>query len=563
MILLENRNELIEELNTLIKRIKIFSQPEFKSVYSSSYFNHIIKPIYNNTNQKYSLIFGDFNKLGLLNETQGHEFGDMALKLSMQIINASLPSNARIIREGGDEIYIIFPNTEKNLANKYKRLIQKNMENNSIFLRGLSISLACEDSSFGNIDELIKKTDNEVLRIKSRMNNSTMPSPVSSQDFLPLAKPENITKSESKTWNTLNYNLNIAIYNFLQNYRPSKDFKFDRSQLLDSSGFILDSFISLLNPALGTNLKHNDIKFNNTDLDEFSKYKESKDRKNILFDEKFCKSLDNFVLNNFDDEIEKYSNDDIKNLISNSNLLIESLIRDDTGLFSKNYFRKVIVPQIVKSDKNFSASYLSISGIKLSNAAFDHVFTDFRMDKTNSLILDAANRELNFNNKSFDFSNDLYFLSQGGGNYLLLYPKEVSDEMSKKMDIIADYVNSKYDPSDSSTSFKVSNYSLGNDKFIDNSNTNNTIKYVRKIKDKTNSQKCKLKKELFKSSDTYFAFKNSITPCIQYYINNVKHSKSDINKISIFVRNIYKSFLNQEVLHNEQSIIDNKVGPEI
>lgn len=560
---MENRNELIEELNTLIKRIKIFSQPEFKSVYSSSYFNHIIKPIYNNTNQKYSLIFGDFNKLGLLNETQGHEFGDMALKLSMQIINASLPSNARIIREGGDEIYIIFPNTEKNLANKYKRLIQKNMENNSIFLRGLSISLACEDSSFGNIDELIKKTDNEVLRIKSRMNNSTMPSPVSSQDFLPLAKPENITKSESKTWNTLNYNLNIAIYNFLQNYRPSKDFKFDRSQLLDSSGFILDSFISLLNPALGTNLKHNDIKFNNTDLDEFSKYKESKDRKNILFDEKFCKSLDNFVLNNFDDEIEKYSNDDIKNLISNSNLLIESLIRDDTGLFSKNYFRKVIVPQIVKSDKNFSASYLSISGIKLSNAAFDHVFTDFRMDKTNSLILDAANRELNFNNKSFDFSNDLYFLSQGGGNYLLLYPKEVSDEMSKKMDIIADYVNSKYDPSDSSTSFKVSNYSLGNDKFIDNSNTNNTIKYVRKIKDKTNSQKCKLKKELFKSSDTYFAFKNSITPCIQYYINNVKHSKSDINKISIFVRNIYKSFLNQEVLHNEQSMLDNKIGPEI
>ena len=560
---MENRNELIEELNTLIKRIKIFSQPEFKSVYSSSYFNHIIKPIYNNTNQKYSLIFGDFNKLGLLNETQGHEFGDMALKLSMQIINASLPSNARIIREGGDEIYIILPNIEKNLANKYKRLIQKNMENNSIFLRGLSISLACEDSSFGNIDELIKKTDNEVLRIKSRMNNSTMPSPVSSQDFLPLAKPENITKSESKTWDTLNYNLNIAIYNFLQNYRPSKDFKFDRSQLLDSSGFILDSFISLLNPALGTNLKHNDIKFNNTDLDEFSKYKESKDRKNILFDEKFCKSLDNFVLNNFDDEIEKYSNDDIKNLISNSNLLIESLIRDDTGLFSKNYFRKVIVPQIVKSDKNFSASYLSISGIKLSNAAFDHVFTDFRMDKTNSLILDAANRELNFNNKSFDFSNDLYFLSQGGGNYLLLYPKEVSDEMSKKMDIIADYVNSKYDPSDSSTSFKVSNYSLGNDKFIDNSNTNNTIKYVRKIKDKTNSQKCKLKKELFKSSDTYFAFKNSITPCIQYYINNVKHSKSDINKISIFVRNIYKAFLNQEVLHNEKSMLDNKIGPEI
>ena len=117
---------------------------------------------------------------------------------------------------------LYFQIQRKNLANKYKRLIQKNMENNSIFLRGLSISLACEDSSFGNIDELIKKTDNEVLRIKSRMNNSTMPSPVSSQDFLPLAKPENITKSESKTWDTLNYNLNIAIYNFLQNHAAAR-----------------------------------------------------------------------------------------------------------------------------------------------------------------------------------------------------------------------------------------------------------------------------------------------------------------------------------------------------
>lgn len=55
---------------------------------------------------------------------------------------------------------LYFQIQRKNLANKYKRLIQKNMENNSIFLRGLSISLACEDSSFGNIDDIIKKTDN-------------------------------------------------------------------------------------------------------------------------------------------------------------------------------------------------------------------------------------------------------------------------------------------------------------------------------------------------------------------------------------------------------------------
>lgn len=559
--MMESRKELIDELNTLIKRVKIFSQPEFKSVYSNSYFDHIIKPIYNNTNRKYSLIFGDFNKLSLLNETQGHEFGNMALKLSMQIIAASLPPSARIIREGGDEIYIILPNIEKKLANKYKKLIQKNMENNSIFLRGLSISLACEDSSFGNIDDIIKKTDNEVSEIKSRMNNFALPNTICSPDFLLLEKPENINRRENLYWNNLNYNINIAIYNFLQNYRPSKDFKFDRSQLLDCSNFILDSFASLLSSASETSLKHNDIKFSNIDFGEVPKYKKSKDEENILFDKNFCESLDNFVLNDFNDEIDKYSDAEIKDLTLKSNLLVEKLIRDNTGLFSKNYFRKIIVPQIVKSDKRFSASYLSMLGIKLSNSSFGHTFTDFRMDKTNSLVLDAANKEFNFNNNSFNFSNDLYFLSQGGGNYLLLYPKEMSDEMSKKMNIITDYVNSKYNPDDSSTSFKVLNYSLEKDKVLDNSNVNNTIKYIRKIKDKTNSEKSDLKKELFKTSDTYFAFKNSISPCIQYYIKNIKHA-TDINNISILFRNVYKSFLNQAVLHNEKTI-DNEIEPEI
>ena len=65
------------------------------------------------------------------------------------------------------------------------------------------------------------------------------------------------------------------------------------------------------------------------------------------------------------------------------------------------------------------------------------------------------------------------------------------------------------------------------------------------------TNKNSFKKNLFKSADAYFAFKKSMSNCVDYYIENIDNSGTDLNKMVQFIRNVYTSFLNQEVLHND------------
>lgn len=86
---LENKEKLLNDFNTSLQRIKTFSCPEFKDVYSKTYFQEVLKDSLNDNKEPYSFIFGDFNKLGVINDLYGHDFGDKALDLAMKIIKKS------------------------------------------------------------------------------------------------------------------------------------------------------------------------------------------------------------------------------------------------------------------------------------------------------------------------------------------------------------------------------------------------------------------------------------------------------------------------------------------
>ena len=77
------------------------------------------------------------------------------------------------------------------------------------------------------------------------------------------------------------------------------------------------------------------------------------------------------------------------------------------------------------------------------------------------------------------------------------------------------------------------------------------IRYIRALKEETNSNKNSFKKNLLKIADAYFAFKKSMNNCVDYYLENIDNSGTDLNKMVQFMRNVYTSFLNQEVLHND------------
>ncbi|MBQ2937292.1 MAG: GGDEF domain-containing protein [Clostridia bacterium] len=551
---MKNRNRLLSELNISLERLKTFSCPEFKGVYSNQYFQDVIKTSINNYKNTYSVVFGDFNKLGIINDVYGHEFGDQALKFSIEIIKQSLPSNSIIVRAGGDEFYIIIPKCDKETADKYCDKIHNNLNRNLTLVGGLSIELASADSTSGNIDKLINITDIEVNNIKAAKKTGNSPADMISDDFLSLSKPNSISKDESKLWSELNKQVNVCAYNFLQNFRPSKTLNFNKEQVTDASSFITTNFAYLLSKKNETTLfKDETYKYLDEKNYHFKKNQNINNKTSDIntIDANTSELIHSLLNGNTKIDINSFSDSDLEQINSFINTLIENLIRDRTNLLSKQYFRLFLANQFVNSNKPLGASYISTCGIKLSNYAFDHSFTDDRLDKTNKIFLDAVKDVLKYNDKSFDNSvDDIHLISQGAGNYLFLYPKELSLDMNTKIKTIIDKVNSLSNIKDPDGTFKMAYYSTDESQTISKNTYSDFIEYIRKIKDEANYGKDSLKKQLFKSTDAFVAFKKSISNCINYYLENIPDSSKDINKMVIFINNVHKSFINQEVLHN-------------
>ena len=552
---MESRDELTSKLNILLRRIKTFSSPEYKDIYTKAYFREVEKVTLENSEDTYAFIFGDFNKLGVINDVHGHDFGNRVLEISMRIIKKSLPANSLIVRAGGDEIYIVLPNSDKETADKYISQINTNLQKNAVTISGLSIELASSDSTHGDIDHLINITDNEVTNIKAARKESISPADILADDFLDLQVPKSASSNDKNSWKNLNEFINISIYEFLKNFRPSKNFEFKAQQIVDSSDFVTNSFLCLLNDKLNGKIPKN--------LEELLKenYPNLPDYDNAVVSTKNNNPLDvdnaNLIhslvtgeksisdLNNLSDET-------IKNLIKNSENLLEQLTRDNTGLLNKHSFRLSLAQQLCNTDEKYSATYISFAGLKVSNTAYGHIFSDYRLDKSNQILIEEINKFLNYTNTAFDFKKgNVYLISQSGGNYLCLYPQSMSKAIKTELASVVNKVNSRVDVKDPNSNLEASYYSMDDNEYIPNSDVKTVIRYVRALKEEANSRKNDFKRNLFKSADAYFAFKKSMSNCVDYYLENIDNAGTDVNKMVQFMRNVYTAFLNQEVLHND------------
>lgn len=552
---MESRDELTSKLNILLRRIKTFSCPEYKDIYTKAYFREVEKVSLENSENTYAFIFGDFNKLGVINDVHGHDFGNRVLEISMRIIKKSLPANSLIVRAGGDEIYIILPNSDKETADKYINQINTNLQKNAVTISGLSIELASSDSTHGDIDHLINITDNEVTNIKAARKESISPADILADDFLDLQVPKSASSNDKNSWKNLNEFINISIYEFLKNFRPSKNFEFKAQQIVDSSDFVTNSFLCLLNDKLNGKIPKNLeelLKENYPNLPDYDNAVVSTKNNNPL-------GVDNANLihslvtgEKSISDLNNLSDETIKNLIQNSENLLEQLTRDNTGLLNKHSFRLSLAQQLCNTDEKYSATYISFAGLKVSNTAYGHSFSDYRLDKSNQIFIEEINKFLNYTNTAFDFKKgNVYLISQSGGNYLCLYPQSMSKAIKPELASVVDKVNSRVDIKDPNSNLEASYYSINDNESIPNSDVKSVIRYVRALKEEANSRKNDFKRNLFKSADAYFAFKKSMSNCVDYYLENIDNAGTDVNKIVQFMRNVYTAFLNQEVLHND------------
>lgn len=556
---MKNRSELLSDLDISLKRLSKFSKPEFKNVYSKQYGKNIIFPSLENEENPFTFVFGDFNKLGVINNTYGHSTGTTALNLSLDLIQRVLPSDSTIVRLGGDEFVFIIPNSTKDECEKYLNDIHTILEKNSTLICGLSIEMAASDSTKGDISELYSITEGKVDEIKASRKNNDTSVEVVTDEFIPLKIPDNISKDEANIWHEINEHINVVMYNFLQNIRPSNKLEFTHEQIQDASSFIFSSVSYLLNSKTNTpQIKDNDYyALNAQEYPAYANYD------NDLVSDKFApntaKLIHSLVTNKENVNLEILSDEAISALTNEMNSFIENdLIRNNNGLFTKFYFKLFLADQIIKSDKPIYSTYVSTAGIKLSNSAYGHDFTDYKLDKTNKLFLDLVSENFDIDETSFEYNSDkLYVVNYGAGDYLFLYPDEQKDEIESKVGSIVEDVNSNANLKDPNSSLLMS-YAIqknaNNDKLppkvLNTSSKAALIESIKILNDNADFNKDIFKKMLFNSTDALITFKKLIDPLLDTYLNKIDES-NDINRKSILLSNFYRALLNYEVLHNE------------
>lgn len=108
------------------KRIEYLSfHDELTGVYNRRYLKNEIEKLEDSRKYPISIIVGDLDNLKKVNDNYGHIKGDQYIKRAADIMKNVLRTEDIIARIGGDEFFILLPETTKKEAEKISERIEK------------------------------------------------------------------------------------------------------------------------------------------------------------------------------------------------------------------------------------------------------------------------------------------------------------------------------------------------------------------------------------------------------------------------------------------------------
>ncbi len=141
-------------------------------LYNRAYFEKVAATIEHKTGQGIGVFTVDLDGLKFANDTMGHEQGDLLLKCTAKILQASFLAQDTIARIGGDEFAIIVQEiAQDDMETLYKRIydnIQRENEQSDeiIVLLNMSIGYAYSADASKSISNLLHEADRKMYREK-------------------------------------------------------------------------------------------------------------------------------------------------------------------------------------------------------------------------------------------------------------------------------------------------------------------------------------------------------------------------------------------------------------
>lgn len=180
-----SNEEFFARINSNIEVLELFDEIKNKAnkdyltgLFNRRYLFDVGNKIYEDCkiNDKiFAIAIIDIDNFKNINDTYGHDVGDMALKEVSKILNKEIMSNALISRLGGEEFCICFYNrTEKDIDGLLEN-IRKKFENNIINYNNKEIKYTISigySFRFGkNIDSMINNADKYLYFAKNEGRN--------------------------------------------------------------------------------------------------------------------------------------------------------------------------------------------------------------------------------------------------------------------------------------------------------------------------------------------------------------------------------------------------------
>ena len=149
---LENMRKLIT-LEYAVERLgKLYIQDTFSGIYNRNGFVQATKKLYSEciaNNRNVMLMFIDLDGLKTINDTYGHEIGDVAIRSIAGVLRSTCKNGEIYCRFGGDEFIVFAAGYNEELANELTKRIQdgidvvnKSMENPFALSASIGFSIA-------------------------------------------------------------------------------------------------------------------------------------------------------------------------------------------------------------------------------------------------------------------------------------------------------------------------------------------------------------------------------------------------------------------------------------
>ncbi|MDF9407806.1 PAS domain S-box protein [Pelotomaculum isophthalicicum JI] len=167
----------ITEQRQLENRLKYLGMHDsLTGLHNRAYFEEEMRRLEDGRNISAGIIVCDVDGLKLVNDTLGHDTGDLLLIAAAGIIKDSFRESDMVARIGGDEFAVLLPNNEiKIMESACKRIQEGVIRHNAVkpeLPLSISAGFAARNDGSISMSDLFREADNKMYRVKLHRNQS-------------------------------------------------------------------------------------------------------------------------------------------------------------------------------------------------------------------------------------------------------------------------------------------------------------------------------------------------------------------------------------------------------